>query len=34
MQSLLDNLRKQYDVTQDRGILVAIRRVEQEMKNG
>lgn len=34
MQSLLDNLRKHYDVTQDHGILVAIRRVEREMKNG
>lgn len=31
MQALLDNLRKQYDVTQDRGILVAIRRVERGM---
>lgn len=33
MQALLDSLRKQYDVTQDRGILVAIRRVEKEIAN-
>jgi hypothetical protein len=31
MQALLDDLRKQYDMTKDRGILTAIRRVEKEL---